>query len=542
MALRAACVLRTVAAFHDTVDRLVALATFEVLNAADRRGMVDWYERHNEHKSFDTEYWEARRRPAEAELVEAEALLRALTKTPDSEVHDRSGYPISAGKMWGIDDVGRYTPDLLESFLAMRAADNAGTPLDRAADSELAGRLAWGALRVANAALDEFASHPTPGLHLNSILDIDAEENRDRLVDAGVPEEWFALRQSLDDAAEAARAENKERSKRSIEASRRRWQQTRLSELATTTPLPLGAPARLGVSGVVRTVSLDYDGRLIVAAEPSDADDGDREFSRDAGPSSRRVEVVSIGAGERTSSFVDVPFARPMFQPLPGGQLLAVAARTRCVDGVGEHNGLVLRDGRVTASFTLGDGIQSVNTTRDGQIWVGYFDEGVFGSNGWGGRGQPVPIGNHGLICWSSEGEQLWHYQAPSGLQPISDCYALNVTDDAAWICYYADFSICRINRNRTVTSWPPLVGGAKAIAASENRVALIGGYYLYDRLLLCELGNDAITASHAFQLTLPDGGELPRTAQLLARGQHVHAISGDDWYQLRIDDLDIPT
>ncbi|MEZ5225366.1 MAG: hypothetical protein R2710_01480, partial [Acidimicrobiales bacterium] len=300
----------------------MALATFEVLNTADRRGMGDWYERNSDHESFDTEYWEAKRRLAEAELVEAEALLRALARTPDSEACDRSGYPISAGKMWGIDDVRRDTPDLLESFLAMRAADIAGTPLDRVADSELAGRLAWGALRVANAALDEFASHPTPGLHLNGILGIDAEENRDRLVDAGVPEDWVALRQSLDAAAEAARAEKEERSKRSIEASRRRWQQTRQSELATTTPLPLDAPARLGVSGVVRTVSLDYDGRLIVAAEPGDADDGNRETSGDAGPSSRRFEVVSIGDGERTSSFVDVPFVRATFQPLPGGQLL----------------------------------------------------------------------------------------------------------------------------------------------------------------------------------------------------------------------------
>ncbi|WP_176444820.1 hypothetical protein [Paenibacillus herberti] len=33
--------------------------------------------------------------------------------------------------------------------------------------------------------------------------------------------------------------------------------------------------------------------------------------------------------------------------------------------------------------FLLGDGIQSVQVTDKGIIWTSYFDEGVFGNNGW---------------------------------------------------------------------------------------------------------------------------------------------------------------
>ena len=53
--------------------------------------------------------------------------------------------------------------------------------------------------------------------------------------------------------------------------------------------------------------------------------------------------------------------------------------------------------GSVVAEGTLGDGINHLLTTPSGAIWVGYFDEGVFGSFGWGGPGPP-PIGQPGIV------------------------------------------------------------------------------------------------------------------------------------------------
>ncbi|MFI7578403.1 hypothetical protein [Micromonospora sp. NPDC049497] len=68
-----------------------------------------------------------------------------------------------------------------------------------------------------------------------------------------------------------------------------------------------------------------------------------------------------------------------------------------------------------------------------GKLWVGYFDEGVYGNFGWGGPG-PAPIGATGIARFTETLHPEWHFPTDD-LSPIDDCYALNVglpgcTDD----------------------------------------------------------------------------------------------------------------
>jgi hypothetical protein len=102
-------------------------------------------------------------------------------------------------------------------------------------------------------------------------------------------------------------------------------------------------------------------------------------------------------------------------------------------------------NGEAESTFTLGDGVQDVQVSRAGRIWVSYQDEGVFGNYGWGAPNGPAPLGSAGLVCWDTDGTKVWDFVAPDGLPAIADCYAMNVSDEAAWACYYTDFPIARV-------------------------------------------------------------------------------------------------
>ena len=81
-------------------------------------------------------------------------------------------------------------------------------------------------------------------------------------------------------------------------------------------------------------------------------------------------------------------------QPLGGERWLLVRGRA---DHDRDGNAHVYdASGRHLRSFHAGDGIQDVQATADGQIWVSYFDEGVF----WG-----MSLGRSGLVCLDAAGD-----------------------------------------------------------------------------------------------------------------------------------------
>ena len=96
--------------------------------------------------------------------------------------------------------------------------------------------------------------------------------------------------------------------------------------------------------------------------------------------------VVIASANEtRYCNLPDLNFAFPRVQVLPDGEILAASTRCRrWKDGSYDLNARVYRpDGALKSEFCLGDGIEHMQTDTSGRIWVGYFDEGVFGNFGW---------------------------------------------------------------------------------------------------------------------------------------------------------------
>jgi hypothetical protein len=216
----------------------------------------------------------------------------------------------------------------------------------------------------------------------------------------------------------------------------------------------------------------------------------------------------------------------PLVQTLPGGRILVVAART----GEAEHNAAIYdANGVAVASGALGDGIGHVLTTRSGQVWVGYFDEGVYGG------GEPAA---NGLARFSASLRPVWQHPFESEWGEIDDCYALNVDGETAWACYYSDFPIVRVEAD-TITGWHNDIGGARALAVAGSRVALFGGYEPgRDRLAIGDLVDGRLQITGRYRLALPDGSPLPAETRAVGRGSELHFLTDRDWYRVSPSDL----
>lgn len=237
----------------------------------------------------------------------------------------------------------------------------------------------------------------------------------------------------------------------------------------------------------------------------------------------------------------DFPLAHPTVQPLPDGRVLAVGARARWRQDGPDRNAIIYSaDGTALAAETLGDGIEHVFTTGTGHVWVGYFDEGVYGNYGWGEADGPEPIGSCGLARFSPGLKTDWrfpsHVNNPWGA--ISDCYALNVDADTAWTYYYTDFPIVRVH-DGTLTGWHGADAGARALITDGSRIALYGGYDAdRDRLVDGQLADGRMRSTGAYRVVLPDRQELPSDALVIGRGPDLHILTHADWYRLDLSDV----
>jgi hypothetical protein len=240
---------------------------------------------------------------------------------------------------------------------------------------------------------------------------------------------------------------------------------------------------------------------------------------------------------ERDVAISGLEIAFPMVQPLPDGRTLIVGARCRWHSDGAEHNAIIIdADGRLIADGTLGDGIEEVLATPSGRIWVGYFDEGVFGNYGWGGSG-PEPIGAPGIVRFTPDLDAAWRYPYDAEGGSIADAYALNVDGETAWSSYYTDFPIVRIESD-VITTWRGGAPGARGLIIGDGRCALIGGYKGdRNRVLIGSLTPEGFALEASGVLTLPGGAELER-CRLVGRGAELHAFVENRWYKTAITDF----
>ena len=260
------------------------------------------------------------------------------------------------------------------------------------------------------------------------------------------------------------------------------------------------------------------------------------------GPGTDRAALLPAQAKARFAAFdgrfthVTAGFIQdeptPLFDRMPDGSW--IIANARCAPD-GENARIIEDDGRNRRRLYLADGISHLHCDRLGNIWTGYFDEGVFSREGWGTRLHGSP----GINQFNANGSVLWSYAGD-----IADCYALNIAADAVWSCVYSKWPIIKIDLDGKTREWEESPKtGASIIAATGRHVVLLGGYSaagdrpdmrLHGALL--ELGAPPhLRGEFALDVPADDLGELPLA---MGRGDTMHFIVRGNWCRLTVADV----
>lgn len=222
-------------------------------------------------------------------------------------------------------------------------------------------------------------------------------------------------------------------------------------------------------------------------------------------------------------------------QPVGEHLLLACARSEHRADSGADLNGrLYANDGTLIKELLLGDGVQTIQATCGGEIWVSYFDEGIYGNFGWGSS-----FGAAGLVALDAAGTKIFEYEPKGELGPIDDCYALNVVSESdAWCCYYTDFPLVRLHNKQIEASWNVPVKGSPAFAVDGEYVLFAGGYEHRDKFELVRLQPDG-SSRLLGRLPLVDADDnVVQPERIVGRGDRLFVISGQMLYEISLQSV----
>lgn len=293
--------------------------------------------------------------------------------------------------------------------------------------------------------------------------------------------------------------------------------------------------------GALRTASVGPDGPVAIW-EPRDDRatwvDQDAEPGFLAPPS--RLSARSPAAlaryddgSSQPSQIVELealPLSFSLVQPLPGSRF--IVADMRCSwfpEGPEENAWIIGADGGVQRRGTIGDGIEHLLADAEGTVWAGYFDEGIYGNDGWDQNDSPSPLGAAGIVRWSSDLAKLWQHDQQDDSSWVTDCLALNVDRDRVWACPEPEHPVLEV-ANGQVRSYPTQgLEGVMGVVVSGRAVALIGDQYYGGVVRRGTL--DRGRELEKLSLGLP-GGRLVPPGALVCRGSVAHLFVGAEWFQ----------
>jgi hypothetical protein len=198
----------------------------------------------------------------------------------------------------------------------------------------------------------------------------------------------------------------------------------------------------------------------------------------------------------------------------------------------GRGNARILSvDGAEERRIELGDGIAHIQIDDKQRIWVGWFDEGVFGNGSWRLPGLKWAPSAHGIAAFDERGALLKH----ATLESIADCYALNVAADGTWSCTYTDFPILRMS-DEGERKWPTNLSGVSAIAVSYPYVLAAGGYQREaNRAVLLQLEEYSVRPVGDWCLPF----EVQAEVNLIGgRDDELHVVHDQKWNRWRVADF----
>lgn len=241
-------------------------------------------------------------------------------------------------------------------------------------------------------------------------------------------------------------------------------------------------------------------------------------------PDVRQAQALVVILTERgTFDTMRVPLVvNPIMDRFPDGRWLITSSRAAS----GQSNAQILSaDGQPIRSFALGDGIKYVRCAQDGTIWVGYFDEGIFGGS----------VASGGIVQFDDYGRPLWSYnhQGESKQSFVDDCYALTLNGAEVWTCFYSDFPIVRVKGGEE-RLWANTVTGSRALAVDGGVILLAGGYAGdAGRLALLRLEDGRAKLLHTLLSLEIEGANL-----LSGIASTIHFVTDEAWKRIRVSDV----
>jgi hypothetical protein len=196
---------------------------------------------------------------------------------------------------------------------------------------------------------------------------------------------------------------------------------------------------------------------------------------------------------------------------------------------------ILAADGSEIRRIHLGHSIMRLKIDDADRIWVGWFDEGVFGNGGWSAPGIDGPPSGYGVAAFDDHGSVVAHADPEADMV---DCYALNVTGTTAWACIYAGFPILSLAMEATSRWRTTGLDGARAIAVQPPYVLAAGGYSdARHRVALVRLGSHAAEPLGEWELPLKTG--FPSETDFVdGRGDTLHVVQDGYWHRWRLNDF----
>ncbi|PGS49093.1 hypothetical protein [Bacillus sp. AFS041924] len=256
-------------------------------------------------------------------------------------------------------------------------------------------------------------------------------------------------------------------------------------------------------------LSVDFDGNLVLLSEKKEK--------------TRYVHTIfHFLDGEIKKVYLPkVKNSYTYAQPMDDNWLL-VSSRTDYED---ELNATIYDIyGNFLEKFSLDDAIEDVQTTKNSNIWVSYFDENT----------------NSGLSCFNNKGQLSFEFseyvrQTNNQLPYIEDCYALNViSEETIYIYYYSDFPLVKLTKNSFEIIKNIPIKGSSAFAIHKDYALFDNGYNQKGKMHLFSMTNKTLISFYL----LDKNGKVLNYNYAVGRGSKLYFKKDKDVYLLNLEDF----
>lgn len=258
-------------------------------------------------------------------------------------------------------------------------------------------------------------------------------------------------------------------------------------------------------------INIDCDGNLVLLTEKEEKGKYLHKVFHFVNGETRIIEISSV-----SYSF---DFAQPIEE-----NWLLVSSRTDDDEGLINNATIYDIQGNALDTFSFGDAIEDVQTTKKSDIWVSYFDEST----------------DYSLSCFNKQRVLTFDFkdfvrQSNNEVPYIDDCYALNVaSEETVYIYYYSDFPLVKIERNNYEIFNNIPVEGSKAFAILNNFALFNNGYDEEGKIHLYSMKNNSLQSFNLLNLK----GEILNYDDSVGRGSKFFFEKDKDLYLLNLEDF----